>query len=135
MNITGGCHCGEIQYQAEVDSDKVMICHCTDCQRLSGSAFRTVVVSKLDGLEITRGQVKEYVKTADSGNQRAQGFCGNCGSAIYATSVEAGPKVYGIRLGTVDQQSNLPPKAQIWCRSKLSWIPSIKAIKAFTTIP
>ena len=43
MKIDGSCHCGRIRYEAEVDPAKVVICHCTDCQTLSGSAFRTVV--------------------------------------------------------------------------------------------
>ncbi len=43
MKVDGGCHCGHITYQAEVDPGKVIVCHCTDCQTLSGSAFRTVV--------------------------------------------------------------------------------------------
>ena len=43
MKVDGGCHCGNIRYEAEVDPAKVVICHCTDCQTLSGSAFRTVV--------------------------------------------------------------------------------------------
>jgi hypothetical protein len=43
MKIDGRCHCGNVSYEAEIDPEKVMICHCTDCQMLSGSAFRTVV--------------------------------------------------------------------------------------------
>jgi len=43
MKIDGACHCGYITYVAEVDPDKAGICHCTDCQTLSGSAFRTSV--------------------------------------------------------------------------------------------
>ncbi|WP_445946068.1 GFA family protein [Shewanella sp.] len=101
MKINGACHCGELAFEAEVDAEKVLVCHCDDCQRLSGSAFRSVVMSKPDGLMFTQGTPKEYIKTAQSGNPRAQGFCGNCGSAIYATSVGEGAKIYGIRLGTV----------------------------------
>jgi len=40
MKIDGACHCGEVKYEAEVDPEKVAICDCTDCQSLSGSAFR-----------------------------------------------------------------------------------------------
>ena len=40
MKIDGGCHCGYITYAAEIDPEKVGICHCTDCQTLSGTAFR-----------------------------------------------------------------------------------------------
>ena len=43
MKIDGGCHCGNITYEAEVDPERVSICHCTDCQQLTGSAFRTSI--------------------------------------------------------------------------------------------
>src|SRR3954468_21783433 len=94
MKIDGGCHCGYITFEAEVDPDKTAVCHCTDCQKLSGSAFRTVVRSQTDGLRILSGEPTVYVKTtADSGAKRAQAFCPRCGSPIYATSVDDGPKV------------------------------------------
>ena len=40
MEIDGHCHCGRISFEAEVDPNAVTICHCTDCQTLTGSAFR-----------------------------------------------------------------------------------------------
>jgi hypothetical protein len=46
MKIDGGCHCGYIAYEAEADPAKTYICHCTDCQTLSGSAFRTVLPTR-----------------------------------------------------------------------------------------
>ena len=46
MKIDGRCHCGFITYEAEIDSEKVMLCHCTDCQTLSGSAFRIVAPTR-----------------------------------------------------------------------------------------
>jgi hypothetical protein len=46
MKIDGSCHCGRIRFEAEVDPATVVICHCTDCRTLSGSAFRTVVPTK-----------------------------------------------------------------------------------------
>ena len=51
MKVDGGCHCGNITYRAEIDPDKVLICHCTDCQTLSGSAYRTVAFTREDALE------------------------------------------------------------------------------------
>lgn len=44
MKIDGRCHCGYITFEAEADPDKAGICHCTDCQSLSGSAFRTFLL-------------------------------------------------------------------------------------------
>ncbi len=128
MKIDGGCHCGYITYCAEVDSEKVGICHCTDCQTLSGSAFRTVVPVLEDDFTLLSGVPKIYVKTGDSGALREQSFCPECGSPFYATSVGDGPKVYNIRLGTVRQRSQLPPKLQFWHRSALHWLTDLENI-------
>jgi hypothetical protein len=121
MKITGGCHCGAIKFKATANLDKVGICHCQDCQILSGSAFRTVVFTKVDGLEFIAGTPKIYVKTAESGNPREQSFCGNCGTPIYAADCGEQPKAYGLRLGTVDQRNELKPKFQIWCGEAVPW--------------
>ena len=64
MKITGGCHCGAITYEAEIDPSTVAICHCTDCQTLSGSAFRVVVPAKREAFKLLTGEPKPYVKTA-----------------------------------------------------------------------
>jgi len=66
MQIDGGCHCGNITYSAEVDLEKVGICHCTDCQTLSGSAFRVSVSAAKDAFHLN-GELKIYIKTAESG--------------------------------------------------------------------
>ncbi|MCL1044378.1 GFA family protein [Shewanella sp. 1_MG-2023] len=135
MNITGHCHCGELVFTAKVLPEKVVICHCTDCQLLSASAFRTVVMSEVDGMNFIKGTPKEYIKIAESGNQRAQGFCQQCGSAMYATSVGDKSRVYGIRLGVVDQRNELTPVMQIWHRSAQPWLNTLHGISTFSTTP
>ena len=134
MHIEGGCHCGYITYQAEVDPATVGICHCTDCQTFSGSAFRTVVPARADGFKLLTGQPKIYVKTAESGNKRAQGFCPECGTHIYATAV-SNPQVFGIRTGTARQRAELRPKRQIWCRSAQEWAMDLKSISQVSKQP
>ena len=129
MKIDGGCHCGRIRYEAEVDADGARICHCTDCQELSGSAFRTVVPSREGAFTLTAGEPKIYVKIAESGRRRAQAFCPDCGAHIYAASAEdEGPKVYGIRIGTVRQRNQLVPKSQIWHGSAQHWLPEFEGM-------
>ena len=128
MKIDGGCHCGHITYQAEVDPEKVMICHCTDCQTISGSAFRTTAPTAEGSFKLLTGELKIYVKTAESGNKRAQAFCPECGTPIYASTLEEGPKVHNIRLGTVRQRAALVPKQQIWARSEQPWMGDLAAI-------
>jgi hypothetical protein len=126
MKIDGRCHCGTITYEAVVDADKVTICHCTDCQTLSGSAFRTVVSATKAAFTL-RGQPKIYVKTAESGAKRAQAFCPECGTPIYSSAVGDAP-VFFIRVGTTRQRAQLHPKSQVWCRSALDWVMDLGAV-------
>lgn len=131
MRIDGSCHCGLIRYEAEIDPDKVVVCHCTDCQRLSGSAFRAVVPAPADTFKLLTGKPKIYVKTAESGTERAQAFCPECGSPIYSAAVADTP-AYWIRIGTTRQRAELPPKAQIWCRSALDWSMALGSVSRQT---
>jgi hypothetical protein len=128
MRIDGGCHCGFIAYEAEVDPETVAICHCTDCQTLSGSAFRTVVPANKDAFRLLRGQPKSYIKTAESGNKRVQAFCPECGTPLYSAAV-GDPQVFSIRLGTARQRAILRPKLQMWTRSARDWVTSIGSLK------
>lgn len=130
MKVTGGCHCGKITYEAEINLDNVVLCHCTDCQNLSGSAFRTVAMSKTGAFKFLTGEPKVYVKIGDSGDKREQTFCSDCGSPFYSTSVGDAPKIYGIRLGTVDQRNQITPKKQKWIGSSQSWTQDISSLPA-----
>jgi len=128
MKIDGSCHCGAIAYEAEIDPEMVGICHCTDCQTLSGTAFRVSIFAPEEKFRLTRGTPKIYVKTAESGAKRVQAFCAECGSPIYATSVGDGPKSYGIRVGTARQRNELKPKRQVWHRSAVPWLPEMDGL-------
>lgn len=129
MKIDGGCHCGNISYTAEVDPEKVGICHCTDCQTLSGTAFRVSVPATKENFQLT-GNLKIYVKTAESGAKRAQGFCPECGTPIYATAAE-NPQIFNIRVGTARQRAELRPKSQGWYRSARDWVNDLPSMKQY----
>ena len=88
MNITGQCHCGAISFTALIDPAKIVACHCADCQTFSGAPYRAVAFATAENFHMT-GTAQHYVKTAASGNPRAQGFCGNCGTQLYATEPES----------------------------------------------
>ena len=72
MHIDGGCHCGNIKYEAEVNPEAVSVCHCTDCQTMTGTAYRVNVRVKKADFKLSGGKLKLYVKTAESGNKRVQ---------------------------------------------------------------
>jgi hypothetical protein len=127
MKVEGGCHCGNIRFEADVDPETASICHCTDCQTLSGSAYRSNVRTTKGGFKLLAGQPKVYVKTAESGTKRAHGFCADCGTPIYATSI-TDPQIYGLRLGTIKQRAQLKPRSMGWCRSMQPWVTDLSGL-------
>jgi hypothetical protein len=120
MHVHGRCHCGAVEWEAEVDVERASVCNCTDCQSFSGAPFRASAPAKADDFRITKGDPKRYVKTADSGNRREQAFCGDCGSPLYSADAE-NPQAYMLRLGALDQRTEIEPKRRIWCASALAW--------------
>jgi hypothetical protein len=127
MKVDGRCHCGEIRYTAEVDADKVSVCHCTDCQTLTGTAYRVSAPAAAASLVFLAGTPKIYIKTAESGNQRAQAFCADCGTPIYSADAQ-NPQVYAMRVGAMSQRAALPARRQIWCRSSLPWVSDLSGL-------
>lgn len=135
MQVDGQCHCGHVRFEAEIDREQVVICHCTDCQTLSGAAFRVTALTRRGGFRLVAGQLKIYRKVAESGSVRLQSFCPECGSPIYSTAEGDEPKTHSIRVGTVRQRAQLVPKLQLWCRSSLAWVSSFAEIPAMATQP
>jgi len=128
IQVTGACHCGKVQYQAEVDPARVSICNCTDCQVLSGTAFRVSAPTLPGTFRMRRGTVSVYVKTAESGSARRHAFCPACGSPVWSSPDTDDPESYNLRVGCLDQKAALVPKRQIWCRSALPWAQDVSVI-------
>jgi hypothetical protein len=129
MKIHGSCHCGQVTYIAEVDPERVNICHCSDCETLTGSAYRVSVPTLVKDFVLETGAPKEYIKVAESGVERAQVFCSNCGSPLYTYAVGQ-PTIYGLRTGCIAERNQLFPSRQIWCESALDWSMNIEALPA-----
>lgn len=127
MEVQGRCHCGRITYEADVDPSLVGICHCTDCQMLSGTGYRVSVPAMREKFTLKSGTPKVYVKTADSGTKRAHSFCPDCGTPVFSSAVEDAP-LFTLRVGCLDRRAELPPMMRIWCRSALAWSLDISGI-------
>ena len=106
MKINGSCHCGFITIEGEADPERVSICHCTDCQTRTGSAFGVIVPVPGDTFRVS-GQPTTYLKTTpESGNLRLQTFCPKCGSSIYSTTPGEGQQAsYTVRVGILATSS------------------------------
>lgn len=129
MRIDGSCHCGFIAIEGEADPEKVQICHCTDCQTGTGSAFRISIPVPGASFKMS-GQPTTYLKTtADSGRPRVQAFCGKCGSPIYSTTEGDGVQPsYTVRVGILRQRDQLAPRRQQWFRSARPWVTELASV-------
>jgi hypothetical protein len=129
MRIDGGCHCGFITIEGEADPEKTQICHCTDCQTGTGSAFRISIPVPGTSFKMS-GQPTAYLKTtSDSGRPRVQAFCPKCGSPIYSTTPGDGVQPsYTVRVGLLRQRDQLAPRRQQWFRSARPWVTELASV-------
>jgi hypothetical protein len=129
MKVDGSCQCGAIKIEGEADADRVTVCHCTDCQAGTGTAFRVSIPLRGDTFKMT-GQPAVYVKTtAESGRPRVQTFCPQCGSPIYSTTPGEGVQPsYTVRVGILRQRDQLAPVRQQWVRSAQSWLAGLATL-------
>lgn len=134
MKIDGACLCGAITYEARIDPDKILICHCTDCQVNGGGAFRYGTLVAKEDFKLLSGQLKFFRKTSESGRQRDLAFCGDCGTSFYGTQAEESVTL-SLRVSTSRQAKELTPSFQMWHRSAVKWLPDIGTINAFDEQP
>lgn len=135
MKVDGQCHCGAIVYEADVQPGSMTICHCTDCQTHSGSAFRANIPAPAASFVLKKGTPRTYVKTAASGSRRLLAFCEHCGTPMYACAVDE-PLVYSLRIGAIRQRLELgSPRREIWTKRRLAWVASPDGVQSFAEQP
>ena len=137
MRISGECFCGAIGYDAELDENRVGICHCRDCQIFSGSAFRMSSVVASGDFRFTRGEPKCFDKQADSGAIRRLAFCGECGTHLCSLPVDgdSASSFVSIRLSTAREFPNMKPASEIFCDSRVSWLEPLAGTIQFPRMP
>jgi hypothetical protein len=119
--MTGGCLCGAIRYRVAQHPDKIIMCHCTDCQKASGAGASANTVVPTDSFEITIGTPKVFSKVVDSGNTLMRAFCPDCGSPIYSRRANA-PQMTVLKVGSLDAPVDLKVVMNIWTRSARPWM-------------
>jgi len=121
MTVSGGCRCGSCRYEIALDAvTAVYCCHCTDCQRWSGSAFSEQAVVP-EGAITASGPVIEFTLPTPSGAQSHQRACGTCHTRMWNAN-SARPGIVTVRAGTLDDNLHLVPRAHMWVRSKQPWV-------------
>jgi hypothetical protein len=130
----GGCQCGMIRYRVTGDPLAVGICHCTECQRQSGSAFGMSFIVSKDAFRLVRGEPKTFARPSDSGRPVLCAFCPECGTRIYheARWMQG---VINVKPGTLDDTSILRPTIEVWTARKHSWLGLPPDVRSFEGQP
>ena len=119
----GGCQCGAIRYRVDGPPIVVFACHCTACQRRSGSAFVVSLIVPDRDFHLTQGTLRSQARTADSGATLTHWFCGDCGTPILGMERGTAPALYQtVRVGTLDDVSGIRPTVHVWTRSAQDWV-------------
>lgn len=118
---TGGCFCGAIRYRLESEPMFVHCCHCTDCQRQTGSAFVLNAIIEADRVTLLEGKPEPVEMKTDSGRPHDIYRCPSCKIAVWSDYGRR-KNLFFVRVGTLDQPGALSPDVHIFTRSKLPWM-------------
>ncbi len=115
---TGGCLCGAVRFAITAPIAAAAYCHCTDCRRVTGSAFNISVGVQLAAFTLT-GTPTGHTSRAESGAVLARHFCGACGSPLYTSSDSAPERIF-VKAGALDDPDLIEPADQSWTRSQVA---------------
>lgn len=129
----GSCLCGAIQYVISGTPQPIAVCHCTHCQKQSGSAFSfNLFVREEDYVQA--GETTFYPDTGDSGHVSYRHFCGRCGSPIM-TKVSTMPGVVLVKAGTLESMADLQPNVEIYTDRAVAWLTRLAGTERFARSP
>lgn len=129
----GGCTCGAIRYRLSGEPVFLTICHCSECQRQSGSAFGMSLRMRRGDVAVTKGELKRWTRIADNGNPVGLAFCSECGTRIWHEPADA--QFLHIKPGTLDDTSQLHPRYESWTKRKHPWLHYDGIEMSFETMP
>lgn len=120
MSRLAQCQCGQLQVSVEGEPSAVLVCHCNQCQRRTGSVFNVSAYFRKEQVTV-RGSFKEFTRSSDAGRAIDQHFCPHCGATVF-WYLEMNPKIIGIAVGAFADPSFPPPRKSIWESSMHPWV-------------
>ena len=117
----GGCQCGALRYEITAAPLVLYVCHCSECQTQSGSAFGMSLAVPSDTFSMRSGTPKTWTRSSASLHRVACAFCADCGVRIYHRP-ERKPDTINVKPGTLDDTTWLDPAAHLWTGSAQPWI-------------
>ena len=131
--IEASCQCGQVSYKLFEPPTKVVACHCKECQKLSTAPFSVTAMVPASAIEFV-GEMKEWGRTAASGNKNFGKFCPNCGNRIYQYNPDQ-PEIIKLKLkpeGLSDDKV-FEPTVHVWVSEKQSWYKLPEGVQCFDT--
>lgn len=132
QNLNGSCLCGKISYECEAEPKVQVACHCTDCQKQTGSSYSTIIGVPAESLKIN-GETRVFTHKGSSGGLVRRNFCGDCGSPVF-TEPDQSPGMLWIKTGTLDNPQAFQPQMHVWCQSRNDWL-ELGDVPSFETMP
>lgn len=129
--LEGGCGCGAVRYRLNDEPFIVHNCHCSLCQRQTGTGSAVNAFIEFDRLEQLSGELIEYEFKTGSGQTQVVMRCASCGTPVWGHYPRLGRKVAAVRVGTLDNPSATPPDVAIYIADKPDWAPLPEGIRAF----
>lgn len=127
--FAGGCSCGQVRYELLDKPIRVHCCHCTDCQRHTGSAFVLNAIIETSAIRILRGKLRAVSVPRAFGSHEIY-RCPKCNVALWS-NYGGRPQIQFVRVGTLDRPSAIRPDIHIYTESKVPWIKLPKGTPAF----
>jgi hypothetical protein len=121
MPLKGGCQCDKLRFELSAPPLMLYACHCTNCQKQTGSAFVLSTAIVENTFSFIEGEPAKVEWTADSETQRYGLYCSDCGGRI-CNGQTPSIGVLSLRAGTFDEKSWVRPAAHIWVKSAQPWI-------------
>ena len=120
--MDGGCSCRQIRFRLLSGPLFVHCCHCTWCQRESGSAFALNAMIEADRVPLLEGEVDVVDTPSASGKGQQIARCPRCRIAVWSNFAGAGAAVRFVRVGTLDEADRLSPDIHIFTSTKQPWV-------------
>jgi hypothetical protein len=120
-NFTASCLCGRVQLSYSGKLGPANYCHCSDCRKITGSAFNIGVrVYRKDLIVNSTAELRSYKSANAAGRKIERYFCGTCGSPVF-TLHPSKPQFAWVKAGIIDQPELVQPQYENWIKDKVSW--------------
>ena len=128
--MEGGCTCGALRYRLSATPLFVHCCHCTWCQRESGSAFAVNALIETSNVVLLQGETTSTMFPTASGKGQAFVRCAHCGVTLWSHYAGMGEAISFVRVGTLDDPSVAPPDIHIYTSTKQPWVVLTEGVPA-----